>query len=94
MGLYRFLSVCVFIAGALVISRPDQLFPASLGPPSALHQHLSRHNMYADPLTFSAQTLAPPSDGQLDLAGVLACVASVVITSLLFILNRSVVSVV
>ena len=93
MGLYRFLSVCVFIAGALVISRPDQLFPASLGPPSALHQHLSRHNMYADPLTFSANTL-PPSGGQLDLAGVLACVASVVITSLLFILNRSVVSVV
>ena len=93
MGLYRFLSVCVFIAGALVISRPDQLFPASLGPPSPLHQHLSRQDMYADPLTFSANTL-PPSDGQLDLAGVLACVASVVITSLLFILNRSVDSVV
>jgi len=88
IGLYRFLSLCVFIAGALVISRPDQLFPTTPSLPSPLHQDLSQHNIYGFPLQFSAQSSAPPSGSAVDVAGVLACVASVIIASVLLILNR------
>ena len=88
IGLYRFLSLCVFIAGALVISRPDQLFPTTPRLPSPLHQDLSQHNIYGFPLQFSAQSSAPPSGSAVDVAGVVACVASVIIASVLLILNR------
>lgn len=89
VGLFRFLSLCVFIAGAVVITRPSHLFPSPNPnlPASQLHLDLAQHNIYGLPVQFTVQGLQP-SHSTVDVAGVVACVASVVITSFLFILNR------
>jgi len=89
VGLYRLLSLAVFIAGALVVSRPFSLTSPVQSSASQLHQDLAQHNIYGFPVQFSRQDPPVLTGSEVDVGGVLACLASVLITSLLFLLTRS-----
>ena len=88
VGLYRLLSLCVFIAGALVMTRPFSLTSEAQTETSQLHRDLAQHNIYGFPVQFSSQDQVVVTASLVDVGGVLACLASVLITSLLFLLTR------
>ena len=82
IGLFRLLSLCVYVSGTLLVTRPPPLFPPSHTTPlSQLHTDLGQHNVYGYPVNFTRE--------EDDLVGgVVAALASVIIASLLLIINR------
>ena len=72
-----------------MITRPFSLLP-SQSPPEAweLQQELAQHNIFGFPVQFSSQDPPVLTGAEVDVGGVAACLASVLLTSLLFLLTR------
>ena len=82
VGLFRLLSLCIYVSGSLLVTRPPPLFPQDLARVSELQPEVAQQSVYGLPVHF----LDPHS---LDLVtGVIASVAAVFIASLIMILNR------
>ena len=84
VGLFRLLSLCIYVSGSLLITRPPPLFPPSLARVSELQHEAAQHNVYGLPVHFLHDD--PQSEDLV--TGVIAAVAAIVIVSLILILNR------
>ena len=84
VGLFRLLSLCIYVSGSLLITRPPPLFPPSLARVSELQHEAAQHNIYGLPVHFLHDD--PQSEDLV--TGVIAAVAAIVIVSLILILNR------
>merc|ERR1719270_451788 len=85
IGMFRLLLVCIYISGILLVTRPPPMFVQNQDTWSPLHVDLAQHNIYGYPAHFLDNNL----DNHLDVVGgVLAGVATVVIGSIILILNR------
>ena len=70
------------------MTRPFSLTSQAQSEASQLHRDLAQHNIYGLPVQFSSQDRVVVTASMVDVGGVLACLASVLITSLLFLLTR------
>lgn len=84
VGLFRLLSLCIYVSGTLLVTRPPPLFPQDLVRVSELQYEVAQHNVYGLPVHFLYDE---PHSVDL-VTGVIAAVAALVITSLILILNR------
>ena len=72
------------------MTRPFSLLPSEApGEASLLHQELAQHNIFGLPVQFSSPEPQLVTEAVVDIGGVAACLASVLLTSLLFLLTRS-----
>merc|ERR1712038_384975 len=77
LGLYRLLSLAVFTAGTLVITKPFSLLTSEdQSEASQLSHDLAQHNIYGFPVQFSGSDPLVVAGAAVDVVGVLACVAS------------------
>jgi len=85
IGMFRLLLSCIYISGILLVTRPPPMFVQNPDTWSSLHVDLAQHNIYGYPAHFLDNNL----DNHLDVVGgVLAGLATVVIGSIILILNR------
>lgn len=82
IGIYRVLTLCVYVAGTLLVTRPGPMFPQT--PDTQLQQELSHHNIYGFPSYFSHED----SVYQSDVVGVVAAVVVIIISGVILNLNR------
>lgn len=83
VGVFRLLSLCVYISGVVMVTRPPPMFP-QLDTRSPLHRDLAQHNLYGYPVHF----LRDGSQQEDLVAGVIAALATVILTSLILVVNR------
>jgi len=84
VGLFRLLSICIYVSGSLLVTRPPPLFPRDLARVSELQYEVAQHNVYGLPVHFLHDY--PQSEDLV--TGVIAAVAAILIASLISILNR------
>ena len=83
--MFRLLLSCIYISGVLLVTRPPPMFVQNQDTWSLLHVDLAQQNIYGYPAHF----LDNDHDNHLDVVGgVLAGLATVVIGSIILILNR------
>ena len=84
VGIYRLLTLCVHVAGTLLVTRPGPMFPQTPGTVTQLQHDLSRHNIYGFPSYFSHEDSIYKSD----VVGIVAAVVVVIISGIIINLNR------